>query len=138
MMEKQMKSNNLKRIIGAVLIVGAFAVVLFTGSVQASLEESSLVVKSRTASITIPYEDIDGVKLLTALEPGSRSFGAETVKVLTGTFSNAAYGTYKLFIYKKVPLYIEVSYNEDEIAVFNLESEQNTQECYKQLYEKIG
>ena len=88
---------------------------------------------------TFVYADSDielyeGLKDFLATQKGELVEGQETRQVLSGTYRNDAFGEYQLHVQTKLSSYIVVR-NADGVLVFNLESNDTTQELYRYFME---
>ena len=76
----------------------------------------------------------DDLKDFLAKEKGELLEGNETRQTYSGTYRNAAFGEYQLHVQVKLKYYMIVR-NADGVLVFNLESNETTQELYRYFME---
>lgn len=74
----------------------------------------------------------DGLKGFLESEKGEMVEAQETRKVCSGVYHNALYGDYQLHVQIRLSKYILVK-NADGVIVFNLESDDTTQELYNYM-----
>ena len=107
----------------------------FLGSVKYELKDDSINVKGIFTQVEVPYDVIDEVTLVDDIDYGSR-LGVSTFSIVSGTYTNSAYGKYKLMAYRNTDKHIVINYNK-EILVFNQSTIEETQAAYQSLLEKI-
>lgn len=127
--------NSLVKIIITAVVLIAFALMNFLGSVKYELRTDSINVKGIFTQVEVPYNVIDDVALVDDIDYGSR-LGVSTFSIVSGTYTNSAYGKYKLMAYRNTAKHIVVSYD-GEILVFNQSTIEDTQAAYQSLLEKI-
>ena len=82
-----------------VILIGAGAL-MFTGDIGIYCTESSLRVEaSYWSDLEIDYAEIDGLQYRTDLDPGVRTNGFGSGRLLLGTFCNDEFGTYTRYTY---------------------------------------
>ena len=82
------------------LILILVAVLMFTGSIEVSFGESAFTVQSTYyQDITVAYDDVESLEYAQAGVPGSRIWGYGSARLLLGTFSNEADGSYTRYTY---------------------------------------
>ena len=82
------------------LLIIFLTLVMFTGKIETSLDESALTVKaSFVQDMTVRYEDIDAVEYREHRVNGERVMGFASARLLLGTFQNEELGTYMRYTY---------------------------------------
>lgn len=127
--------NSLVKIIITAVVLIAFALMNFLGSVKYDLRADSINVKGIFTQVEVPYDVIDDVALVDDIDYGSR-LGVSTFSIVSGTYTNSAYGKYKLMAYRNTAKHIVIRYD-GEILVFNQSTIEDTQAAYQSLLEKI-
>ena len=129
--------NKKAPIIIGVAVILFLAVVLFTGKIDTSFNENSLVIKSSFWSETsIEYEEILSVEYRDSVEAGSRVSGFGSARLLLGSFKNQELGSYFRYTYTG-DLPCVVIRLEDKIFVVGAENESGVKEIYEALLSKI-
>lgn len=137
-MDREEKAKKIIRTVLTVVVIGVAAVLMFTGSAQATLKDGALTAKATAAgSQSVNVSDIQELELRDTLDAGSRSFGVGSTKVLGGTFSNSEFGSYKLYVNKSVSLYIVVKHT-GGVLVCNSATEADTRALYDELLAAKG
>ena len=127
--------NSLVKIIITAVVLIAFALMNFLGSVKYELKDDSINVKGIFTQVEVPYDVINEVTLVDDIDYGSR-LGVSTFSIVSGTYTNSAYGKYKLMAYRSTTKHIVINYD-GEILVFNQSTVEETQAAYQSLLEKI-
>ena len=87
--------NSLVKIIITAVVLIAFALMNFLGSVKYELKADSINVKGIFTQVEVPYDVIDEVTLVDDIDYGSR-LGVSTFSIVSGTYTNSAYGKSKI------------------------------------------
>lgn len=127
--------NSLVKIIITAVVLIAFALMNFLGSVKYELKANSINVKGIFTQVEVPYDVINEVTLVDDIDYGSR-LGVSTFSIVSGTYTNSTYGKYKLMAYRSTEKHIVINYD-GEILVFNQSTVEETQAAYQSLLEKI-
>ena len=102
--KKKTKGQTLLSVIAFILIIALLAgvsVVMFTGDIHYSLDPLGLFIGGTYMdTFFIPFEDIDEVLYFAEYDPGIRTFGFGSARLLMGTFQNETWGTYTLYGYR--------------------------------------
>lgn len=72
----------------AVILVAVGIIIFTVGSVSASYGESSFTVKATGGAIEVPYDKITEIEYRETNDNGRRSFGINTMKINSGSFTN--------------------------------------------------
>ena len=83
----------------------------------------------------VEYDDIQEIELIEDLDYGTR-LGISTFTIVSGTYTNKEFGTYKLMAYRNIDKHIIVKYN-NKIMVFNQNSIESTERLYQELVTQI-
>ncbi len=121
-----MELNKTKLIAIAAVALVFIGVLLFKGSVNVTIKEDVVNVRSSSTSLDIPYTDILSIKLVKDIDTGERLFGSSAISTVTGRFANEEYGEYLLLAYKRNRVYVEIKTAEDTI-LFNARSKKQTE-----------
>lgn len=121
------------------IIIMVVGIVLFTvGSVSIAYSEDRFTVKATGGALEIPYDKVFKIESREFNDNGQRTFGINTMKINSGSFTNEEFGTYSLHAYTSVKPVIVVHYTDDQILVFNLKTEEETTKCYQKLRTEWG
>ena len=119
-----------------IILVGV-GILMFTGDVSCTLEETSLTVDSiYYESTTIAYEDITSVEFAETMATGRRTFGFGSAKLSLGIFVNDDLGSHTRYTYNSCKAAIIIR-AEEKILVINAKTPEATREIYNTLLEKI-
>ena len=119
-----------------IILVGV-GILMFTGDVRCTLEETSLTVDSiYYESTTIAYEDITSVEFSEKMETGRRTFGFGSAKLSLGIFANDDLGSHTRYTYNSCKACIIIRSNQKTL-VFNAKTVEDTQTLYNELLEKM-
>ena len=119
-----------------IILVGV-GILMFTGDVSCTLEETSLTVDSiYYESTTIAYDDITSVEFSEKMETGRRTFGFGSAKLSLGIFVNDDLGSHTRYTYNSCKAAIIIR-AEEKILVINAKTPEATRELYNTLLEKI-
>ena len=88
-------------------------------------------------SVTVPYEDIENIELITLADPGEKIDGGSSRSYYWGTWKNDAYGEYKLFVNKKSPAAILVRTRAGDIVIFNQGDSATTENTFHMFSELL-
>ncbi len=128
-----------KRISTAVLI-GIFvlvAILMFTGNIAYEVGEESLEIKaSYWTDMSVDYDKITNLEYREADEPGSRTSGYGSVRLLMGYFQNKEFGFYTRYSYTGCDSCIVVEMR-DDILVLSGKNEAETKKIYEELCAQI-
>lgn len=132
------KSGKVFNIIAITLAIVLLAVLFLFGSVNVKFDADSLILKATfTLQAKILFDEIESVELKDNFNVGLRSFGIGGGKLLAGNFSNNEYDSYKLFSYANVKKHIVIMTTKG-CFVYNLESENLTENSYNDLLSKLN
>ena len=124
-------------IITTVILAGV-AVLMFSGSIEASCDEDSLYVKaSFSGNFSVKYEDIDGIEYRENGVDGQRIYGFASARLLLGNFKNSEFGNYTRYTYTKPDDCIVLRIDE-KIVVIGTDDAKMTKALYEELSAKIG
>ncbi len=120
-------------------IVTVFVVVLLvTGDIRVQFADSSFTVKAAYwEDAAIDYADIESIEYRKQDNPGVRTFGFGSFKLLMGDFENDEFGKYTRYSYAKCASSIVLTVK-GEIFVLNGADEESTREIYEELLERCG
>ena len=119
-----------------IILVGV-GILMFTGDVSCTLEETSLTVDSiYYESTTIAYDDITSVEFSEKMETGRRTFGFGSAKLSLGEFRNEELGSHTRYTYNSCKACIIIRSNQKTL-VFNAKTVEDTQALYNELLEKM-
>lgn len=124
-------------IIITVLLAIFFPWLMFTGNVNATLDDTSLNIEASFASdLTVKYENIDEIEYRESGVSGTRVVGFASARLLTGSFQNDEFGVYTRYTHTGNKPCIVIKSGE-EILVLGLEGAEQTKALYEQLAAKI-
>ena len=130
--------NKKATFIVSAVIISALAIFLpllmFTGDVEATLEEDALVVDaSFVGQVTIKYEDIESIEYRENSVDGQRISGFGSARLLLGNFKNDEFGAYTRYTYTGEKPCVVLSVNGRTVVV-GTDSEAEV----RQIYERIS
>ena len=121
----------------SLLIVIFLPWLMFTGNVNATLDDTSLKIEASFASdLTVKYEDIDEIEYREDGVAGTRVVGFASARLLTGSFQNDEFGVYTRYTHTGKKPCIVIKSGED-ILVLGLENADATKAIYEQLAAKV-
>ena len=126
-------------LISLIVIAGVALVMLFS-RITVNIGPDKLEVSAPMAvPVTVPYCEINEVRLLDSLEVGESHRSVSNPAIMAGTYVNDAYTIYDLFVYKgNTTSYIEVRYRGSVYLILNLQSEPETRSLYETIKGTIG
>ena len=119
------------------ILVTVILVLFLAGNIDVYYEGNSLVIKSSMATHSVSLKNVKSVEISSNYNKGSKIMGTDLYRVSAGTYSNAVYGRYKLFVYNNVPRYITINCD-GAYVVLNLATVEKTEKLYNDLIEKLG
>jgi len=132
----------LKYLLYAAIFIAAFYLItLLVGDFQTSVkfgkDDVLTLTGPRKTSVTVPYDDIESIELITLADPGEKIDGGSSRSYYWGTWKNAEYGEYKLFANKRSPTAILVKTFAGNIVIFNQGDTVTTENTYKMFSELL-
>lgn len=119
----------------AIFIAAVYLITVLFGDFQTSVkfgkDDALTLTGPRKTSVTVAYDDIESIELITLADPGEKVDGGSSRSYCWGTWKNEEYGVYQLFISKKTPAAILVKTNAGEIIIFNQGDTATTENTYK-------
>ncbi len=124
-------------IISALLLI-FLPLIMFTGNIKASLDDTSLTVKASFSNdLTLKYEDIDSAEYREGGVDGTRVVGFGSARLLIGSFENKEFGIYTRYTYTgKKPCIVLKS--GEQTVVIGLKDADATKEIYEKISDKIS
>lgn len=121
-----------------IVLLAFVAVMMFTGDIEFTCGEESLVIKADYwGDMTIAYDDIESMEYLEIDDKGSRTNGFGSARLLMGTFRNDEYGYFTRYSYTKCDTGIAIDLGKS-VVVISGNSEENTLKLYEELENAIG
>ncbi|MDD2592651.1 MAG: PH domain-containing protein [Erysipelotrichaceae bacterium] len=130
-----MKKSAYFKVIVTVTVLVAFLLMNILAKIQVELGSDKIVVKGIFTQTEVEYDDIQEIELIGDLNYGTR-LGISTFMIVSGTYTNKEFGTYKLMAYRNIDKHIIVKYN-NKIMVFNQNSIESTGKLYQELVAQI-
>ena len=119
-----------------VILVG-MVVLMFVGNVSVDFgPESFTVSASFSETLTIRYEDVDGVEYRDSFTIGNREYGFGSPTLSTGVFRNEEFGRYTLYAYTNGEGCV-VLQKDDEVLVIVGKTLDETKAIYDDLMAKV-
>lgn len=132
----QFRSNKLGGI-SVLLILVFVAVIMFTGSIDIAIGESSMVIDATFwHSLEVEYDAIDSIEYRTDLATGIRTSGFGSARLQMGLFTNGELGSYTRYGYVKATDSIHILCD-DAHLVIALQTSEATQALYETLLTKV-
>lgn len=133
---RSMKLTVLGIAVIAVILIGMF-LLAGAGSVTAALTDDSLRVEAPMVDESIQMDDVSSVEWRSSFDAGRRVGGFGGNEVSSGNFQNDEFGRYTLAAYNSVSGHIVVHYS-GGVLVFNLDSQEKTEQMYDDLRETLA
>lgn len=132
----------LKYLLYAAIFIAAFYLITllfgdFQTSVKFGKDDILTLTGPRKTSVTVPYDDIESIELITLADPGEKIDGGSSRSYYWGTWKNEEYGEYKLFVNKRSPAAILVKTFAGDIIIFNQGDTVTTENTYKMFSELL-
>ena len=139
---KKLTKEQRSGIVLSLIILGTLAfflpILLFTGSLETSLDDTSLTVKaSYWSDLTLHYEDIDSIEYRPSVDAGSRIGGFGSPKLLMGSFRNEEFGAYTRYTYAKVSPCIVLKVD-GHVYVIGTEDDSELRKIYEKILVEIS
>ena len=130
---KNQKNTILISIIGTAAALIFAAVILFTGEINVVFGEEAFTIEaSGWVDLTVAYDVIESIEYRDQDQPGMRTSGLGSAKLLAGAFRNEEFGNYTRYSYTRCDACI-VMKADGKILVINAPDAEST----KTLYETI-
>lgn len=124
-------------IVGVVIVIGA-AVLMVTGNIEVSCEDTSFTIHADYwTDLEVDYSEIDAIECRGDLDVGVRTNGFGSPRLSMGIFQNDEFGSYTLYAYTGAKEYI-VLRSEAKTLVIGMKDAEATQTIYHTMLEKIG
>ena len=131
--QRMVKIINRCSVIFTLLLVVVIGISLVTGDVKTRFAgEKMKIVASYWPDYEIKREDIQKISHTNKLQPGKRTNGLGSMKLLEGHFRNEIYGDYMLFVYKDCKSYIVLETTGPTI-VLNGETKEDKERLYEDM-----
>lgn len=124
-------------VVGIVIAVAVVALVMIGGHVSVGMDDDSLEIDATMMHQDIAFSDISSVELRDDVDYGMRVGGYGGADISSGNFRNSEFGNYRLALHNGVDLCIVVHHS-GGVTVFNLDSEQSTEDFYHRLSAAIS
>lgn len=127
----------------SIFIILIFAVVLFYvfsgGSVGISLDfgEEALIISASDYDWTIPYDQIESLKLTELTNTGVLVEGIDKRTLNCGTWKNDIWGEYVLCVNPNIDRCIVITIENGDIFVLNYENGDSTEQLHKMFTELL-
>ena len=134
----QSKSAKLITLVSLPLVLILIVVIMFTGDVNVSYEETTFTIEaSFWSDLTVEYDAITAMDYRESGVPGTRANGIGSARLLVGMFQNEEFGNYTRYTYTQTDpcIVLEV---EGKILVINGIDKAATKAIYETLQTKIG
>ena len=119
------------------LILIFLGIIMFSGDIDVKYSENSFTIQaSYWNDLTIEYDAIKNVEYRTNDNPGLRTYGFGSARLLMGAFRNEEFGNYTRYSYTKSKSCVVVNVDE-KILVINGIDDNSTMEIYANIKEKI-
>ena len=125
-------------VVSITVILIFVAVLMFTGKLNFTFDDDSLLVKPTFGGKTdIEYSAIESIEYREEMVDGSRVMGYASANLLFGKFTNKEFGTYTRYTYTAGGSCIVLSVN-GETIVLAADSAENTKAIYDRLLLETG
>lgn len=120
-----------------VIIICVVLAVTFTGNVNVVFNESAITVEATYwDDMTIEYDDIDSAAYFEECDPGVRTYGVGSARLLLGSFKNDEFGDYTRYSYTNCDACV-VFEIDGKILVVGGKDEADTMAIYEKLMQMI-
>ena len=124
--------------IAVILILAVVAVILFTGKVEVSFQDTSFTVDATYhEELTVDYAAVDSLQYREGNVPGTRVGGFGSARLLLGFFENEEFGTYTRYTYTNPDSCIVIQVGE-KILVISGSDAAETEAIFDTLRQKTG
>jgi hypothetical protein len=125
-------------VIGIVILCTVLAVIIFTGSIEATLDDDSMdITATYWSDVSIKYENIESIEYRENGIQGYKVNGYASFKMQVGWFENEEIGRHTRYTYGTNEPCILLTVSGKPLVV-SLESAEQTKALYDQLLEKTG
>lgn len=136
MTSEEKKVTKISTVVGIFILVLAFLFIT-TGDFEVRPEDNALHIEALYwENATVPYTEIDHIEYREQDDPGSRTYGFGSLKLLLGKFQNSEFGSYTRYSYTSCDSCIVITVN-DNILVVNAADEEKTKVLYEELVKKM-
>ncbi len=120
------------------IILIAVAIIMFTGNIEVSLEETSFKIDvTYWTDIDVDYAEIEAVSYRSDLDLGVRASGFGSAKLSMGMFQNDEFGAYTLYAYNGAKEYVVLTSGEKTLVI-GMNDPKETKKIYDTIVNKIG
>ncbi len=119
------------------LILVCIAILMFTGSINVSLGDTSLqIAATYYTDIEVDYSKIDSVTYRKNFDIGVRTIGFGSARLSLGIFENEELGAYTLYAYTGAEEYVLMT-SGDRTLVIGMKNSEDTMAMYNTIIEKL-
>ncbi len=124
--------------IAVILILAVVAVILFTGKVEVSFQDTSFTVDATYhEELTVDYAAVDSLQYREGNVPGTRVGGFGSARLLLGFFENEEFGTYTRYTYTNPDSCIVIQVGEKILVISGYDAAE-TEAIFDTLRQKTG
>lgn len=119
------------------VILVLVAVLMFTGNIRYTYQDSALSIRADYYSdLEVPYDVIDSVEYRASESRGVRTMGYGSARLLMGTFQNDEFGLYTRYSYTGCPSAVVLKSGKKTL-VLSGRNDAETQEIYEELTKRV-
>ena len=134
----QSKAAKIVALVAVPLVLIFVAVLMFTGYVDVSYEETAVTIEaSFWSDLTVEYDAIESIEYREEGVPGTRTNGVGSARLLVGMFHNEEFGNYTRYTYTGTDACVVLDVD-GKILVINGIDETTTKTIYETLQANIG
>lgn len=131
------KAQKLGIIIGVIALVVGLAVLMFTGDIDVSCGETSLVIETPFWSDSeVEYSELDSIDYRKSFDIGIRTNGFGSARLSMGIFQNDELGLYTLYAYRGAEEFVVLT-SGTKTLVIGMNNTEDTRAIYDVLKDKI-
>lgn len=118
------------------MVLVLVAVLMFTGDVKVTYEETSFTVDcSFWSALTVDYDTVESVEYREGVEKGHRVNGVGSARLQAGMFENEEFGSYTLYSYTGCKAAVVIR-TKEAVLVIGGKDARETRAIYEQLTER--
>ena len=123
--------------VAAVAVLAVVFALAAKNGIKAELLSDRITVKSAMFNESINYSEITDVRLLNSVDYGQRVSGVGIPGLNTGHFKNSGFGDYQCAVTRSASMCIAIKKTDGSYLVFNQKSDENTENLYNRIKEKM-
>ncbi len=124
-------------LVASAVLIGVM-IVMFTGNIEVSCEESSFKINATYwTDLEVNYSELDSVEYRSDFDVGLKANGFNSARLLMGVFKNEEFGSYTVYAYADAKEFVVLGSN-GKTLVIGMSDAKETQAIYNTILEKTG